>query len=284
MYAALGQGMVLEFVEPGVSRFPAPDDVFLIASILLTTFVVVWPAGRKRPLVLWALLGVALLGLVLSFVRGNWVAFAVGAAYLLVIVRAGERLRLVATLVVAAALLAGGLAVVKPALLDSVATRALAITNTGDPNVQYRLIENRAAAAQIARHPVLGNGLGKDYLFDFSQYGVTPIYKSYIHNNYYWFTQRLGFIGLALFIWTAAAFLLPWLRYRALLDRGDPWITGLIIGSRAMIVVLLAVSITSPRLNSKTSIAIAAVTMGMAEVALGMVRERRTERSLAPGP
>lgn len=183
----------------------------------------------------------------------------------------------------AGALLAGGLALVRPALLDSVVTRSLAITNSADPNVQYRLIENRAASEQIAEHPVIGNGLGKDYLFDFSRYGVKPITKSYIHNNYYWFTQRLGFIGLGLFLWVAAAFLLPWMRYRPLLDRGDPWLTGLIFGSRAMVVVLMAVSITSPRLNSRTSIVIASVVMAMAEVALSMARERALEQpGLAP--
>jgi len=194
-----------------------------------------------------------------------------------------ERARLVATLLVVAALLAGGLALVRPALLDSVVTRALAITNSTDPNVQYRLIENRAASEQIADHPLIGNGLGKDYLFDFSRYGVKPITKSYIHNNYYWFTQRLGFIGLGLFLWTMAAFLLPWMRYRSLLDRRDPWMTGLIFGSRAMVVVLLAVSITSPRLNSRTSIVIASVVIGMAEVALSMARKREMEQS-APEP
>ncbi len=265
-YAAMGQGMALEFVEPGVSRFPAPDEVFLISSALLATVVVVWPAARRRPVWLWLLLLVALLGLVLSLVRGNYVALAVSLVYLLVVLRARERFRLVAGGLVVAAVLGLGLAVARPAVFTSVVTRALAVTAVQDRNVQYRLIENRTVGAQIAQHPLVGNGLGKDYLFDWSRYGVAPYRKSYIHNNYYWFVHRLGFVGLFLFVWYAVAALLPWMRDRERLQRGDPWLVGVVFGSRTMLVALLVVSITSPRLNSKLSIAVAATVIGLAEV------------------
>ena len=56
VYAALGQGMKLEYVEPGVSRFPAPDDVFLMSSVMTISFFTVWPPGRPRPRWLWGLL------------------------------------------------------------------------------------------------------------------------------------------------------------------------------------------------------------------------------------
>jgi O-antigen ligase len=264
-YAAMGQGMALEFVEPGVSRFPAPDEVFLISSALLATVVVVWPAARRRPAWLWLLLLVALLGLVLSLVRGNYVALAVSLVYLLVVLRARERFRLVAGGLVVAVVLGLGLAIARPALFSSVITRALAITAVQDRNVQYRLIENQTVGAQIAQHPLVGNGLGKDYLFDWSRYGVAPYRKSYIHNNYYWFVHRLGFVGLLLFGWYAVAALLPWMRDRERLKRGDPWLVGVVFGSRTMLVALLVVSITSPRLNSKLSIAVAVTVIGLAE-------------------
>ncbi|MEE4276224.1 MAG: O-antigen ligase family protein [Thermoleophilia bacterium] len=267
VYAAMGEGMALEFVEPGVSRFPAPDEVFLISSALLATMVVVWPAARRRPVWLWGLLLVALLGLVLSFVRGNYVALAASLFYLLLVLGSRERLRLVAGGLAVAAVLAAGLAVFQPAVLTSVITRTLAVTAVQDRNVQYRFIENQAVGAQIAEHPIVGNGLGKDYLFDWSRYGVAPYRKSYVHNNYYWFVHRLGFIGLGLFAWAALAFLLPWMRDRARLREGDPWLVGLVFGSRTMLVALLVVSITSPRLNGKQSIATLATLIGLAEVA-----------------
>ena len=55
-YAARGQGQTLQYVEVGVSRFPAPDEVFLIGSTLAMAFIVMWPAGRSRPWWLWLLL------------------------------------------------------------------------------------------------------------------------------------------------------------------------------------------------------------------------------------
>ena len=196
VYAALGQGMKLEYVEPGVSRFPAPDDVFLMSSVMTLTFFTVWPPGRPRPRWLWGLLLLSLLGLVLSLVRGNWVAFAVAVLYLLLVLRVRERVRLIALGVVLTVLLAGVLAVAQPALLRSVVSRAMAVTAIQDRNVQWRLIENRAVGAQIEESPWVGNGLGKDYLFDWSRYGVAPYRKSYIHNDYYWFVHRLGVVGM----------------------------------------------------------------------------------------
>jgi hypothetical protein len=150
-----------------------------------------------------------------------------------------------------------------------------------DRNVQWRLIENEAVGEQIADHPFVGNGLGREYLFDWSRYGVAPYYKSYIHNNYYWFVHRLGLIGMAIFVWMAAAFLLPWMGRRRVLSRGDPWLVGLVFGSRAMLVSLLIVSITSPRLNGKLSIAVTATVMGLAEVARSLLEQGAEESAAA---
>ncbi len=274
VFAALGQGMALDYVEPGVSRFPAPDDVFLMSSVVTLTFIAVWPSGRPRPRWLWLLLFVSLLGLVLSLVRGNWVAFAVSVVYLLLVLRVRERVRLVALSILLAAVFAAGLAVAQPAVFRSVISRALAVTAVEDRNVQWRLIENRAVGEQIAQRPWLGNGLGKEYLFDWSRYGVAPYRKTYIHNDYYWFVHRLGVVGFGLFIWVAFAYLVPWMKARATLPRDDPWLLGLVYGGRAMFVALLTVSVTSPRLSAKLSVTVLAVVMGLSEAALVLLRER----------
>ncbi len=285
LYMAMGRGMVLEYVEAGVSRFPASDVMFLIGAMLTTTFVVVWPAGRRRPLWLWLLLFVALIGLVLSFVRGNWVAFVVGLAYLFAVLHVRERMRLVAGTLVIAVVLGAGFAVLEPSVFSSVLTRASAVTAVQDPNVQYRLIENREVGRQIAASPIIGNGLGKEFLFDWSQYGVAPFLKSYIHNNYYWFLQRLGAVGLALFVWIVVAFLVPWMKYRKALPLDDPWLSGLVFGGRALVVALLVNSITSPRFNTMDSVTVLALVMGLSEVALALLRRRAAgeQEALAAG-
>jgi O-antigen ligase len=284
VFAAQGQGMALDYVEVGVSRFPAPDDLFLMSSVMAASFIVVWTSSSRRPKWLWGLLVISLLGLVLSFVRGNWVAFVASLFYLLLVLRVRERMRLVAGGLVLACLLTAGMAVVRPALLQSVVSRALAVTAVQDRNVQWRLIENKAVKRQIKQSPIFGNGLGKDYLFDWSRYGVAPYYKSYIHNDYYWFVHRLGLIGLALFLWLAGAYLVPWMRYRPALPRDDPWLLGLVYGGRAMFVALLVNSVTSPRLSAKLSVTVLALVMGMSEVALGLLRERAAAAAEAPGP
>ncbi len=275
LYSALGRGGAIGYVEAGVSRFPTADMIFLIGPILVATFVVVWPAGRRRPAWLWLLLFVALLGLVLSFVRGNWIAFAVGLMYLLLVLRVRERIQLVAGGLVITVVLGVGLAIMSPAVFDSVVSRAMAITAAGDINVEYRLLENRIVKRQIAEKPVFGNGLGTEYLFDWSHYGVTPFLKTYIHNNYYWFLQRLGIVGLALFIWMAVAYLVPWMKERSQLPRDDPWLYGIVFGGRAMFVALLVNSITSPRLNTMDSVAVLAFVMGVSEAAAKLLRERQ---------
>lgn len=277
IYSALGRGGAVEYVEAGVSRFPASDVMFLMGAMLLTTFVVVWPAGRRRPAWLWLLLFVALVGLVLSFVRGNWLAFAVGLAYLFLVLHVGERMRLVAGTLVVAVVLGAGLAVLSPDVFFSVVTRASAISAVDDPNVQYRLVENREVKRQIADKPIFGSGLGTEYVFDWSRYGVAPYLKSYIHNNYYWFLQRLGAIGLGLFAWIAIAFLFPWMRYRGGLPRDDPWLSGIVFGGRALFVALLMNSVTSPRFNTMDSVAVLALVMGLSEVALTLLRRRAEE-------
>ena len=117
-------------------------------------------------------------------------------------------------------------------------------------------------------------------MFDFSRYGAKPIVKSYIHNNYYWFVHRLGFVGLGLFIWLMAAFLVPWMRHLRSLPRDDPWLRGLVIGGRAVAVVLLVNSITSPRLDTKVGVSVLALMMGMSEVALVLLLRRRADEAL----
>ena len=148
-------------------------------------------------------------------------------------------MRLIALGVVLIVLLAGVLAVAQPALLRSVVSRAMAVTAT-------RTATSSGGSSRTARsrprsgQPWVGNGLGKDYLFDWSRYGVAPYRKSYIHNAYYWFVHRLGIVGMVLFVWLAVAFLLPWMKARATLPRDDPWLLGLVYGGRAMLVALLA--------------------------------------------
>jgi O-antigen ligase len=262
-----GQGGAVGFVETGVSRFPAPHDIFLGASVLLAAWIVVWPSGQRRPRVLWPLLGLALAALAMSLVRGYYVAFAAGLAYLLLIVRTRERARLLVGIVVVAALFGAGVAVVRPALLESVIKRATAVTALNDPNIQFRLIENHDVWPQVVAHPIEGSGLGTGYVFDFSRYGVAPYVKYYIHNNYLWFWQRMGLVGLGLFAWFISAFLFGRHRLSPAARNGDPWLAGLVIGSRPMIVALLVASITSPLFNTKENVAAIATVMGLVVVA-----------------
>ena len=273
-YSLLGRGMTLSYVQGTVSRFPAPNETFVIGLALAVSFAVLWPAGRRRPPILWIALLLALIGVVLAFVRGYWLGLAVGFTYLFLVLRIGGRLRLIGGGIALLMLLGVTLAAVQPEVFDSVVTRASAVNAYGtDPSVQYRLIENRAVLAQIRDHPLRGNGLGTTYLFDFSRYHVAAIYKVYIHNNYLWFAQRMGIVGVGLFAWMMVAFIYSGGRMRASVSGGDPWLVGLVVGSRVMIVSLLMISISSPQFNVKGEVAVVAVVMAMAEVAGSLLRE-----------
>jgi O-antigen ligase len=273
-YAALGKGQQIGFVEAGVSRFPAPNEVFIMGAPLLATLVVMWPSGRRRPWFLWALLVLSLVGMLLALVRGYWIGLAAGMAFLLLVSRTQQRVRLIGGGLLVLSVVLGSVALLSPALFDSVVTRALAVGAYGnDTSVQYRLIENRAVMRQIEARPALGNGFGASYLFDFSRYGVAPFQKVYIHNNYLWFAQRMGLVGLGLFVWMMVAFLVSCRGLRRYLAGGDPYLVGLVVGSRVMIVGLLVVSISSPQFNVKGQVAVIAAIMGMAEVAGWLLRQ-----------
>jgi O-Antigen ligase len=281
-YYAIGQGSATEFVEAGISRFPAPHDIFLGAMLLLATWVIVWPAGRPRPRILWILMAVALTGLMLSLVRGYWVALVVGLAYLFVSTRTSQRVRLVMGTILIAVLFASVTAAVNFALLQSVVTRAVAITAFQDQNVQFRLIENHAAWLQVRERPLVGQGLGTPYLFDRSRYGVAPELRFYIHNNYIWFLQRMGVVGLGLFAWFIVAFLVTTRRLPPGAEDADPWLSGLVRGARVMIVGLLVASITSPQFNTKENVAAIATVVGLAVVARSLLA-RGSEEDDADG-
>ena len=280
-YYVHGQGLAVGYVETGVSRFPAPHDIFLGASVLLAAWIVVWPSGQRRPRILWPLLGLALAALAMSLVRGYYVAFVAGLAYLLVVVHTRERARLLVGTMVATVVLSAGVAVVQPALLQSVIKRATAVTALNDPNIQYRLIEDHDVWPQVVAHPIEGNGLGTGYVFDFSRYGVTPFVKYYIHDNYLWFWQRMGLIGLGLFAWFIGVFLFGRHRLPPAATTGDPWLAGLVIGSRPMIVALLVASITSPLFNTKENVAAIATVMGLVVVAQPLLAKAWSDAGVA---
>jgi O-antigen ligase len=267
---ALGRGNETGFVEAGVTRFPAPNEVFLMGAVLALSWIVMWPRGRRQPRVLWFILAVSAVGLAISLVRGFYVGLAVAVALLLVVLRTRQRLRLIAGVLVATLVLAVAGLLFAPTLVESVATRAAAVTEVGDRNVQYRFLENQSAMRSIRERPVLGNGLGATYVADFSRYGIPLETETYIHNNYLWFLHRLGAVGLLVFGWVMVAFLRPrrWLA----VARGavDPVTGGMVVGGRVLIAALLVVSITSPQFNNKADAALVALVMGLSEVALAL--------------
>jgi O-antigen ligase len=267
---ALGRGNETGFVEAGVTRFPAPNEVFLMGAVLALSWIVMWPRGRRQPRVLWFILAVSAVGLAISLVRGFYVGLAVAVVLLLVVLRTRQRLRLIAGVLVATLVLAVAGLLFAPTLVESVATRAAAVTEVGDRNVQYRFLENQSAMRSIRERPVLGNGLGATYVADFSRYGIPLETETYIHNNYLWFLHRLGAVGLLVFGWVMVAFLRPRARPRASAGAVDPVTGGMVVGGRVLIAALLVVSITSPQFNNKADAALVALVMGLSEVALAL--------------
>lgn len=268
--SALGRGNVTGYVEAGVTRFPAPNEVFLMGAVLALSWIVMWPRGRRQPRVVWFILAMSAVGLALSLVRGFYVGLAVAVVLLLVVLRTRQRLRLLAGVLVATLVLAVVGLLFAPTLVESVATRAVAVTEVGDRNVQYRFLENQSAMRSIRERPIMGNGLGATYVADFSRYGIPLEVETYIHNNYLWFLHRLGAVGMLLFGWVMVAFLLPRRWLATVRGATDPVLGGMVVGGRVLIAALLVVSITSPQFNNKADAALVALVMGLSEVALAL--------------
>lgn len=117
-----------------------------------------------------------------------------------------------------------------------------------DPSVLHRLQETQTALDRIARHPVVGYGLG--YRIPFRGLPGVPgevahAETTFLHNGYLFLLLKLGAVGLAVFLWFLWRLVrVQWIVADALRDPGDK---GLAFGFLLSVVGIAVMSVTTSK-------------------------------------
>jgi hypothetical protein len=272
-YAA-GAGRAIDGVT--ITYLSETPNLFTILLILGALAFVV---GRGRlPKWATACAVLALLSLVLSFLRSFWLGAIVGLVVVIVAVRGGRRSRLIPIAVVAAAVILSLATGVVGGAQGALALRFSQLSPTQVTTSQddrYRLDETRNVWREIQNHPVSGLGLGVPWRIRDPLSQTLPQGTFYNHFALLWFWLHLGILGPIGYLWLLGAGLLEALRVGR--RDHDVVIRAAGIAAAAGIVTLAVAELTAtytgadPRFDA------------LLGLVLGWVVWARTERT-EPGP
>jgi O-antigen ligase len=197
--ARVEQLETLGSVDTGVTRATIPAKLFVLFSLFT---LIGWITSKRLSLghtfgvfILLALIGFALL---VSFGRALWACAFIGV--ILTASLLGFR-QLVITVISISILGVIGimlLSVFAPEVLSAAYERVLSVFKEGASNSSFgwRVGENIFAEQSIAKHPILGIGLGGEYKPPLVSSLLFPNQTSYIHNSYYFWAMKLGIWSL----------------------------------------------------------------------------------------
>lgn len=161
-----------------------------------------------KPLAYAPLIVVLAAGVLSTFGRGVWVASAIGALFMGLLV--GEKgifkILLGGTVVVLVAAVL--LSVSRPQMLNALSDRVMSIDTKvvqQDESLVWREIEREYAYKKISQYP-FGIGLGGDYQ-PIRNRQMKPEQTRYIHNSYLYLALKLGLIAIVIPFWVS------WLMY-----------------------------------------------------------------------
>lgn len=232
----------------GTFRQPNPYAGYLglIAPLAVSLTLWAWSnrqrSGLKLSLALSAAAAVICLGLLVSWSRGAWLAFAV-ALVVVVLAHSRRAAPVVLALAVAAGLalsIFGATDLLPPSvtgrlsdLQEYVGLIDVARTEVTDANfsVVERIAHWQAALAMWTDHPWLGVGAG-NYAVVYDQYNLPRWYEplGHAHNIYLNFAAEAGLLGLLAYLWLWLASLWQALRGAAASDRLTAAVAAGILG------------------------------------------------------
>jgi O-antigen ligase len=135
-----------------------------------------------------------------------------------------------------------------------------------DDSMEWRKIENEYALPQIAKHPLIGIGLGNHYRPQFFYSGDTL--TSYIHNGYLWLLLNVGLMGAAPFLWCYLAFIIR--GFRNLKNVTDHYLRSLLTGFTLSVAGALLINVVNPMVMQKFSIVALSIILGLGEAIIRM--------------
>ena len=173
-----------------------PNDLALMLNLIipLTGALIVGAHGLKRLLAIAVML-LCVAAVILTFSRAGFLTL--GATFFLLLGMLVTRRRAG----IAAALLLLALCAY-PFVPEGYATRISTITNITEDatgSAQGRWRDTKVAAGLVAKHPVVGAGIGQDILVMNDERGIDTWRR--VHNAYLQYGVDLGLPGLLLFVW-----------------------------------------------------------------------------------
>ncbi|MYM36489.1 hypothetical protein GTP38_19355 [Duganella sp. FT94W] len=189
-----------------VTRVQMPGFLFVSLAIIWLSLQMLY---RRVPVLIGALAMLPLLAaLYVNFGRGLWIWTFIGVLIPLMFIGGGRAFKLLATLVAGAVLVAGTLALVKPAVIENISERLVSVKNEGGRRTSYgwRELENQEAIRTLKHSPVFGVGMGGEYRPWLHELRLFAEHVRYIHNTYFFLAVKLGIPGLLcflLFFWRA---------------------------------------------------------------------------------
>lgn len=184
----------------GVMRSVTDTSVLVQAfAIYHLSLVVRWSRLSSLPALMGLMLAVA--GLLGTFTRGAWIGAAMGGLFA-AFVRGGFG-ALLRTILGGIALLTITLCftlVLHQRSAMAMIDRATGIKTeiTHGASFGWRQIENQVAFEAIAKHPILGVGIGGAYKQTLSSAGSFENEEFFIHNGYLYFPLKMGIPGVIL--------------------------------------------------------------------------------------
>jgi len=219
--------------------------VYALASLLALTVVEQDVFGRRHRLFAWALFAACLVGLAFSYSRGNYIAFGLGAFFVLPVRKFSHALKI-------------GLTTVLPAVLI-VLTTSSALSHIDTITDPYygtnadRIRIWKEALGDFEDSPLIGIGFGRFNDTDLQYWGVKNIVwvathgkivndDSHAHNSFLHFLAEGGVAGFAItmFVWWSA-----WVELSSFQRKFPRWKQAwLLKAGKACLIAALAESMT----------------------------------------
>lgn len=195
------EGTVLTFYSPAANLALLVFALAVLAAALVR---------MRLPPLLWLVGPVAVAVLLLSFRRNFYLALVLCVVLLVLVVtgRQGRALLIPATAAVVLALWLGFSALSATDTNSPVIERVQSLSPTRielGAYDRYRIDERRNVAAEIARHPLTGLGLGVPWQARYPVAVALPGGQQYVHATVLWYWLKLGLLGVLAYFWLMLA-------------------------------------------------------------------------------
>lgn len=238
----------------GSVRVVPPSHVLVYFAMLIAAGLAMFETNRRRRTGLVIQFGVLGLALLLTYTRAQWIATTLALALMatvLVPMYKAQIGRLALLSIPIFLIIFGflgfwlqGLLEETPliTLLSDRATTLLTPDETIDSrSLQWRIFETEEALKSIARHPLLGVGLGNSYRnltalqgeadgwFTGNSLvaGEVSRFTRYVHSSYIWIPVKMGIPAFVIFLWFCAA--LPFAGWRLMRSLPDSQMKGIVL-------------------------------------------------------